>query len=65
LATYHINGYTFYTKGKYKSVTHNSDIHIEAIGPQGLKTTYYGYIEEIRELDYDERMKFSSLSVKR
>jgi hypothetical protein len=43
--TYDINGYTYYTKEKdKKSVAQNSGIRIEAIDPQGLKTTYYGYI---------------------
>jgi hypothetical protein len=42
---YDINGYTYYTKEKdKKSVAQNSGIHIEAIDPRGLKTTYYGYI---------------------
>jgi hypothetical protein len=42
---YDINGYTYYTKEKdKKSVVQNSGIHIEAIDPQRLKTTYYGYI---------------------
>jgi hypothetical protein len=37
---YDINGYTYYTKEKdKKSVAQNSGIHIEAIDPQGLKTT--------------------------
>jgi hypothetical protein len=41
--TYDINGYTYYTKeNDRKSVAQNSDIHIKAIDPQGLKTTYYG-----------------------
>jgi hypothetical protein len=45
---YDINEYTYYTKEKdKKSVAHNSDIHIEAIDLQGLKTTYYGYIQDI------------------
>jgi hypothetical protein len=35
-----------------KSVAQNSGIRIEAIDPQGLKTTYYGYIQDIWELDY-------------
>jgi hypothetical protein len=44
---YDINGYTYYTKEKdKKSVAQNSDIRIEAIDPQGLKTTYYGYIQD-------------------
>jgi hypothetical protein len=42
---YDINGYTYYTKEKDKnSVAQNSGICIETIDPQGLKTTYYGYI---------------------
>jgi hypothetical protein len=45
---YDINGYTYYTKEKdKKNVAQNSGIHIEAIDPQGLKTTYYGYIQDI------------------
>jgi hypothetical protein len=44
---YDINGYTYYTKEKNKkSIVQNSGIHIEAIDPQGLKTTYYGYIQD-------------------
>jgi hypothetical protein len=43
--SYDINRYTYYTKEKdKKSAVQNSGIHIEAIDPQGLKTTYYGYI---------------------
>jgi hypothetical protein len=56
--TYDINGYIYYTKEKdKKSVAQNSDIHIEAIDPQGLKTTYYGYIQDIWELDYSLRIR--------
>jgi hypothetical protein len=47
---YGINGYTYYTKEKdKKSVAPNSGIHIEDIDPQGLKTIYYGYIQDIWE----------------
>jgi hypothetical protein len=54
---YDINRYTYYTKEKdKKSVSQNSGIRIEAIDPQGLKTTYYGYIQDIWELDYDLRI---------
>jgi hypothetical protein len=56
--TYDINGYTYYTKEKdKKSVVQNSGICIEAIDPQGLKTTYYGYIQDIWELDYGLRIR--------
>jgi hypothetical protein len=55
---YDINGYTYYTKEKDKnSVAQNSGICIEAIDPQGLKTTYYGYIQDIWELNYGVRMR--------
>jgi hypothetical protein len=45
---YDINGCTYYTKEKDKnSVAQNSVIRIEAIGPQGLETMYYEYIQDI------------------
>jgi hypothetical protein len=53
-----INEYTYYTKEKDKrSVAQNSDIHIETFDPLGVKTTYYGYIQDIWELYYDVRMQ--------
>jgi hypothetical protein len=55
---YNINGYTYYTKEKdMKSVGQNSGIRIEAIDPQEQKTTYYGYIQHIWELDYGLRIR--------
>ena len=54
---YDINGYTLYTKEKDKSVAQNSGVRIEAYDPLGQKTTYFGFIEEIWELDYGERMQ--------
>jgi hypothetical protein len=30
-----------------RSVAQNSDIHIEIFDPLGVKTTYYGYIQDI------------------
>jgi hypothetical protein len=55
---YNINGYTYYTKEKdMKSVAQNSGIRIEAIDPQEQKTTYYGYIQHIWELDYGLRIR--------
>jgi hypothetical protein len=54
---YDINGYTYYTKEKdKKSVVQNRGIRIKAIDSQGLKITYYGYIQDIRELDYGLRI---------
>jgi hypothetical protein len=53
-----INGYTYYTKEKDKrSVAQNSSIRIEAFDPLGGKTTYYGYIQDIWELDYGARLQ--------
>jgi hypothetical protein len=55
---YDINGYTYYTKGKgRRSIVQNNCIHIEAIDPLGVKTTYYGYIQDIWKLDYSARMQ--------
>jgi hypothetical protein len=54
---YDINRYTYYTKEKdKKSLAQNSGICIEVIDPQGLKTMYYGYIQDIWELDYSLRI---------
>jgi hypothetical protein len=56
--TYDINGYTYYSKEKDRmSVTQNSGIRIEAFDPLGVKTTYYGYIQDIWELDYGVRLQ--------
>jgi hypothetical protein len=57
---YDINGYTYYIKemGR-RSVAQNSDIRIEAFEPLGVKTTYYGYIQDIWKLDYDTRLQIS------
>jgi hypothetical protein len=49
---------TYYTKEKDRmSVAQNSGICIEAFDPLGVKTTYYGYIQDIWELDYDARLQ--------
>jgi hypothetical protein len=45
---YDINGYTYYTKEKdRRSVTQTSGIRIKTFDPLGVKTTYYGYIQDI------------------
>ena len=50
---YEINGYTFYTRAQdEKSTNQNSGVHIDAIGHDGNKDSYFGVIEEIWELDY-------------
>jgi hypothetical protein len=55
---YDINGYTYYTKEKdRRSVAQNSGIRIEAFDPVGVKTMYYGYIQDIWELDYGGRLQ--------
>jgi hypothetical protein len=53
----YINGYTYYTQKNKMSVAQNSDIHIEAFYQLGVKTTYYGYIQDIWELDYGARLQ--------
>jgi hypothetical protein len=40
-----------------KNVAQNSGIRIEAFDPLGVKTTYYGYLQDICELDYDVRLQ--------
>jgi hypothetical protein len=53
-----ISGYTYYTKEKDKgSVAQNSGIRIKPFDPLGVKTTYYGYIHDIWELDYGARLQ--------
>jgi hypothetical protein len=55
---YDINEYTYYTKeNDRRSVAQNRSIHIEAIDPLGMKTTYYGYIQDIWKLDYTVGMQ--------
>jgi hypothetical protein len=55
---YDINGYTYYTKEKdRRSVTQNSGIRIKASDPLRVKTMYYGYIQDIWELDYGARLQ--------
>jgi hypothetical protein len=55
---YDINGYTYYTKEKdSSSVAQNSGIRIEVFDPLGVEITYYGYIHDIWELDYDARLQ--------
>jgi hypothetical protein len=50
---YDINGCTFYTKAKdSRSQCQNSGVRIDAEDTMGQKNVYYGYIEEIWELNY-------------
>jgi hypothetical protein len=55
---YEINGNTFYTIVQdKKSNNQNSGVRIDATNNNGQKNTYYGYIEEIWELDYGPSFK--------
>ena len=54
---YEINGNTFYTIAQdKKSANQNSGVRFDAATKMG-KETYYGYIEEIWELDYECGLK--------
>ena len=55
---YEINGNIFYTiEQDKKSTNQNSGVRFDATGYNGQKETYYGYIEEIWELDYGPNFK--------
>ncbi|WVZ51109.1 hypothetical protein U9M48_002286 [Paspalum notatum var. saurae] len=58
---YDINGQTFYTAAKdKKSVCKNSGVWIDAIDDvTGSKVTYFGFIEDIWELDYGSNIQIS------
>jgi hypothetical protein len=50
---YDINGCTFYTKAKdSRSHCQNSGVRVDEEDSTGQKNVYYGYIEEIWELNY-------------
>jgi hypothetical protein len=55
---YEINGNTFYTIAQdKKSTNQNSGVRFDAANTNRPKDTYYGYIEEIWELDYGRGLK--------
>ena len=55
---YEINGNTFYTIAQdKKSTNQNSGVRFDATNNNREKDTYYGYIEEIWELDYGSDLK--------
>ena len=55
---YEINGNTFYTIAQdKKSTNQNSGVRFDATNNNRKKDTYYGYIEEIWELDYGASFK--------
>ena len=58
LQGYEINGNTFYMIAQdKKSTNQNSGVRIDATNNNEQKDTYYGYIEEIWELDYGPSFK--------
>ena len=60
---YEINGNTFYTIDQdQKSTNQNSGVRFDATTKTG-KETYYGYIEDIWELDYGRGLKVPFVSV--
>jgi hypothetical protein len=55
---YEINGNIFYTVAQdKKSTNQNSGVRFDATDDNGRKETYYGYIEEIWQLDYGPTFK--------
>ena len=53
-----INWWTFYTKQKdMKSKSQNNAISTESLDSAGNKNTYYGFIEDIIELDYGRNLQ--------
>jgi hypothetical protein len=52
--TYNISGFTYCTKSKdKKSMSQNSGVRCDALHSEtGEETTYFGYVEDIWELDY-------------
>jgi hypothetical protein len=52
--TYDISGFTYYTKSKDKeSMSQNSGVRVDALHSEtGEETTYFGFVEDIWELDY-------------
>jgi hypothetical protein len=55
---YEINGNTFYTIAQdKKSTNQNNGVRFDAANKSGTKDTYYGYIEDIWELDYGPSFK--------
>jgi hypothetical protein len=55
---YEINANTFYTVAQDKKNTNQkSGVRFDAVTDKGRMDTYYGYIEEIWELDYGPNFK--------
>jgi regulation of enolase protein 1 (concanavalin A-like superfamily) len=62
--SYDTNGYTFYTRAQdNKKTNQNSSVRTDAYNCDGNRETYYGFIEEIWELEYRETYFGSHCSV--
>jgi hypothetical protein len=56
--SYDINGYTFYTRSQdNKKTNQNNSVRTDAYDYDGNRETYYGFIEEIWELEHRENLK--------
>jgi glycogen debranching enzyme len=56
--SYDINGYTFYTRAQdNKKTNQNSGVQTDAYDYDGNRETFYGFIEDIWELEYIENLK--------
>jgi hypothetical protein len=56
--SYDINSYTFYTRVQdNKKTNQNSGVLTEAYDYDGNRDAYYGFLEEIWELEYRENLK--------
>nr|AAM08850.1 Putative tnp2 transposase [Oryza sativa Japonica Group] len=56
---YDINGYSFSTRARdNKTCTQNIGVRVEAIDEAREKQSYFGFIEEIWEIDYGHTMQF-------
>jgi hypothetical protein len=59
--TYDINDYTFYTRAQDNTKTNqNRGVQTNAYICDGNMETYYGFIEDIWELEYRENLKVPS-----
>jgi hypothetical protein len=58
--SYDINGYIFYTRAQdNKKTNQNSGVRTDAYDCDGNREMYYGFIEDIWELEYGENLKVS------
>ncbi len=56
---YDITGYSFSARARdNKTCTQNSGVHVEAIDEAWEKQSYFGFIEELWEIDYGHIMQF-------